>query len=216
LAYAAHILERKAGIAMTHSRRWALFTLGALALSGLGGCAFYSEPPPVVIGGNAVAKDRSAMAALRASADHRRFVEALDASGVAEKVEGIGPITVFAPTDAAFAALRPKRDAARIAEDPAFLEQVLLGHIIRATLTREDFVEDFPQLNGKTKVFALNGQVVQFEGDPNAPRLIDLRRRVTSVTVADAIASNGIIHVVDNLLLPEAVKEDRGTGVVEQ
>jgi len=201
---------------MTHSRRWALLLLGALALPALGGCAFYSDPPPVVIGGNAVAKDRSAMEALRASSDHRRFVEALDASGVAEKVAGVGPITVFAPTDAAFAALRPKRDAARLANDPEFLEQVLLGHMIRATLTREDFIEDFPQLNGKTKVFALNGQVVQFEGDPNAPRLVDLRRRVTTVTVADAIASNGIIHVVDNLLLPETVKEDRGSGTVSE
>ncbi len=199
---------------MTHSRRRALSILGALMAPALGACSFYSDPPPVVIGGTAVAKDRSAMAALRASADHGRFVAALDATGVAETVDGIGPITVFAPTDAAFEGLRPKRDAVRAVDDAEFLEQILLGHLVRARLTSEDFVEDFPQLNGKTKVFALNGQVIQFEGDPKLPRLTDLRRRISTVTVADAIAANGVIHVVDNLLLPQVAKAERGTGTV--
>lgn len=192
---------------MNYSRRGALALMGASMTPVLGACSLYREPPPVVIGGVPVSKDRSAMDALRASSDHTRLVAALDASGVAEDVAGIGPLTVFAPTDAAFAALRPKRDAGRIADDAEFLEKVLRGHLVRASLTSEDFLNAFPQLGGRTKVFALNGEVVQIEGEPEAPRLIDLRRRVVNVTLKDAIASNGIIHVVDNLLLPKIPKE---------
>ena len=144
------------------------------------------------------------MAALRASSDHQRFAAALEASGLDVQLDGIGPFTVFAPVDRAFELLRPKVAKAQIESDPGILKQVLLGHIVPARVTTEDLLDAFPQLNGKTKVFALNKQIIRAQGDPNAPRLLDLRKRIIKVTTQDAIAANGIIHVTDGILLPDA------------
>lgn len=189
---------------MTVSRRTSLSILcGALAV---GGCSFYRDPPPVVIGGSAVAKDQPIMAALRASADHRRFVAALEATGLDAELNGLGPLTVFAPNDSAFETLRPKSAKALIEDDLGALKQVMSGHIVRARLTTEDLLSVFPQLNGKTKVFAINKEVIVAQGEPQSPRLIDLRKRTVNVVLADGIAANGILHVTDGLLLPRDEK----------
>jgi len=186
---------------MTLKRRTVFSSLiGAFVLSG---CSFYREPPPVVIGGNPVAKDQPIMAALRASSEHQRFVAALEAAGLDAELEGIGPFTVFAPTDSAFDGLMPQVDKEQIANDPGLMKQVLLGHIVPARLKSEGLRFAFPQLNGKTKVFALNKQVITVAGEIKDPFLIDMRERTAAVTRRDAIAANGIVHVLDNVLLPE-------------
>ncbi len=146
------------------------------------------------------------MAALRASSEHRRFVTALEATGLDAELDGLGPLTVFAPNDAAFDKLRPKSAKAMIEDDLGALKQVLSGHIVRARLTTEDLLTVFPQLNGKTKVFAINKEVIVAQGNANSPRLIDLRKRTVDVLQSDAIASNGIIHVIDGMLLPQTDK----------
>ncbi len=193
---------------MNVSRRTALYSLcGCIALAG---CSFYRERPPVVIGGSPVAKDQSIMVGLRASSEHRRLVAALEATGLDAELDGIGPLTVFAPTDAAFDALMPESAKTQIEQDQDYLKEVLSGQIVRARLTTRDLRNVFPQLNGKTKVFALNKQVIQAEGVPKSPRLVDLRGRTVSVVQRDAIAKNGIIHVTDGLLLPQEKRTDGG------
>lgn len=143
------------------------------------------------------------MTALRASSDHKRLVEALVSSGLENELDGIGPLTVFAPTDQAIETMRPKTAKAQIESDPGILKQVLLGHVVQARVTTEDLLDAFPQLNGKTKVFSMNKQIIRAQGDPSSPRLIDLRKRTVNILENDAIASNGIIHVIDGVLLPE-------------
>ena len=186
---------------MTLTRRAVLSSMiGGFVLSG---CSFYRDPPPVVVGGSAVAKDQPIMAALRASNEHQRFVAALEASGLDAELEGIGPFTVFAPTDLAFDAMQPPEAKEQIANDAGVLKQTLLGHIVPARLTTEDLLFAFPQLGGKTKIFALNKQVIVVEGEVRNPLLVDMRERTAAVTRRDALAANGIVHVVDNVLLPE-------------
>lgn len=150
------------------------------------------------------------MVGLRASSEHRRLVAALEATGLDAELDGIGPLTVFAPTDAAFDALMPESAKTQIEQDQDYLKEVLSGQIVRARLTTRDLRNVFPQLNGKTKVFALNKQVIQAEGVPKSPRLVDLRGRTVSVVQRDAIAKNGIIHVTDGLLLPQEKRTDGG------
>jgi len=150
----------------------------------------------VVIGGTPVANDKPIMAALRASSEHTRFVAGLEASGLDTVLAGIPPITVSAPTDAAFV-------KADIRSDLGILKQTLLGHIVPARLTTEDLSSDFRQLNGKTKIFALNKQVIIATGEAESPQLIDMQERMVDVVRADALAGNGILHVVNGVLLPE-------------
>lgn len=182
------------------SRRFVLAGCAALA-----GCRLYSDPPPVVIGGTAVSKDASVMEALRGSSEHARFVEALDAAGVSGDLEeALGPYTVFAPTDAAFTTLRPKSAAAQIAEDPGFVKQMLLNHIVSARLTSEDILAALPKLSHGSKVIARNNEVILLKGDEEKLQTLDMRKRVATIVTRDAIAANGIVHVIDNVLLPRA------------
>lgn len=183
-------------ISMT--RRSMAAGLGAL----LAGCKFYSDPPPVVVGGTPVSASEPIMAALRASSEHRRFTEALESTGLDMLLEGIGPFTVFAPTDAAFDFLRPKSAASQLREDAGILKIAMATHIVPARLTSEDIIEALPQLSGKTKVYAVNNEVISLLGDEDSLRLLDMRRRVAKIVKADAIARNGILHVIDSVLLP--------------
>ena len=188
---------------MTLKRRIGLSSLiGAFILSG---CSFYRDPPPVVIGGAAVALDQPIMAALRASSEHQRFVAALEASGLDAELEGIGPFTVFAPIDSAFDSLEVQQEIGR---DPETVKQVLLGHIVPARLKSDGLKFAFPQLGGETKVFSLNKQVIAIEGEIKNPLIVDMRGRTAGVMQRDALAANGILHAVDAVLLPEVSSVD--------
>ena len=187
---------------MIRSRRWILGA--ALAATGLAGCRLYSDPEPVVIGGAAVSPEASVMTALRNSSRHRRFVAALERAGVAEILErGDAFYTVFAPSDDAYEMIRPKAAIPQL-EEPDFLKQTLRGHIVAARLTREDIELALPQLNGRTKIIALNNQVLRITGGDEALRILDTRNRSARITVMDAVAQNGIVHVIDGLMLPGA------------
>lgn len=175
--------------------------MGGLA-AGLAGCKLYSDVPPVVLGGTPVAPDATIMAALRASSEHRRLVAALDATNLDDRLESAGPFTLFAPTDEAFEWLRPKRTAKLISEDQSALRQTLLNHIVPARLDSEELLAAIPKMNGKTKVFALNNEVVRISGERDALKLFDMRKRSMKIVTADAIASNGYIHAIDGVLLP--------------
>lgn len=166
---------------------------------------------PVVVGGAQVLPDMTVMQALDASADHRRFAEAVRASGLEEALSGPGPFTLLAPTDAAFAGIRPKVDAERMQREAAYLKAVLRAHILPARVLRADLDAGIAANGGETKVLGLNAQPVTFDRDNGTIRAYDLRRRRSLVGPMDAIASNGIIHVLDDVLLPPEEEDEEGT-----
>ncbi len=183
------------------------FTRRGVMLAGtaalLSGCAWRRRRlPPVVIGGNAVSPTEPVMTALSRSSEHTLLVEALLTTGLHERLAGIGPVTIFAPTDAALQNLRPKSEAARFAEDQAYLKYVLEGHIVPAEVSTKDIRNGIPQIGTVTKVFPLNSAVISLRQKDGVLRIFDTRGRFGRVGASDAIASNGLIHVIDDVVLP--------------
>ena len=119
------------------------------------------------------------------------LVTAVKAAGLAETLQGEGPFTVFAPTDAAFAKL-PKGALEKLLADPEALKSLLTFHVVSGRIAAADIVKT----NGATPQ-TVNGQPLAVE-----VRGGKVYAKDAQVTTADVAASNGVIHVIDTVLMP--------------
>ena len=116
------------------------------------------------------------------------LVELVQQAGLADELSGAGPLTVFAPTDEAFAAV-PEETLAALAEDPEQLERVLLYHVVEGAVTSD-------QVADGASAATLAGPEVEFTVDD------EVQVNDATVVSADITTSNGVIHAVDAVLLP--------------
>ncbi|MDA0597199.1 MAG: fasciclin domain-containing protein [Chloroflexi bacterium] len=134
------------------------------------------------------------------------LVAALQAADLVSTLSGEGPFTVFAPTDDAFAAL-PDGVVAGLLEDIPSLTEVLTYHVVSGTVLAETLV-------GLTSAATLQGEEVTIEViDPNRPPLTIGNVMIDGATVliTDIIGSNGVIHVIDAVILPSAIAASLAT-----
>lgn len=124
--------------------------------------------------------------------DFTTLAAALDAAGLVETLKGEGPFTVFAPTDAAFEAL-PEGTVENLLlpENKDQLVEILTYHVVPGKTMSSD-------LSGSTEVETVNGTMAMIETDPA------VTFGNASVVSADVEASNGVIHVIDTVVLPPA------------
>jgi transforming growth factor-beta-induced protein len=124
-----------------------------------------------------------------AADDFETLVAAIEAAGLAETLSGPGPFTVFAPTDAAFAAL-PEGALEDLLADPDALADVLTYHVVAGEFYAADVVEldSAETVNGASVTIEVDGDTVMVDG--------------AQVITTDIEASNGVIHVIDAVLLP--------------
>ena len=135
------------------------------------------------------AQDQDIVQTAKAAGDFTTLTKLLKRAGLVSALREPGPYTVFAPTDAAFAKV-PKRKLRALARDKAKLKSVLLYHVVAKKLPAAKVVE---RKGAKT----LNGKRVRFRvRDGN----VFVNR--AKVTTADVMASNGVIHVINRVLLP--------------
>ena len=120
------------------------------------------------------------------------LLAAVKAAGLVETLQGKGPFTVFAPTDAAFAAL-PAGTLDGLLKDPAALKKILLYHVVSGSVTSDKVV-------GLTSATSVEGSPIAIAVKDGTVYLNDSAKVVTP----DVMASNGVIHVIDKVLLPPA------------
>jgi uncharacterized surface protein with fasciclin (FAS1) repeats len=121
----------------------------------------------------------------------KTLVAAVQAAGLVEALRGPGPFTVFAPSDAAFAKL-PPGTLESLLKDPERLKQILTYHVLAGRVTAEDI-----QAEGRADPVTLNGQSLRIRVQGGQVLV-----NGATVTAADVPASNGVIHVIDAVLLP--------------
>ena len=120
----------------------------------------------------------------------KTLLAAVKAAGLVETLQGKGPFTVFAPTDAAFAAL-PAGTLDGLLKDPAALKKILLYHVVSGSVTADKVV-------GLTSATSVEGSPIAVSVKDGTVYLNDTAKVVTP----DVMASNGVIHVIDKVILP--------------
>ena len=155
-------------------------------LSGLAGLAMAASLPASALAPSANIVDVAA-----GNPDFSTLVAAVEAAGLVETLQGPGPFTVFAPTDDAFAAL-PAGTVEGLLEDPEALGNILTYHVVPG-LMDADFLT-----GQRGRIEMVNGDFVHMDATGEGVTL----NRNTSVVAADVTASNGVIHVIDRVLLP--------------
>ena len=137
------------------------------------------------------------------SKDHTTLVAAVKAAGLVETLKGKGPFTVFAPTDAAFKKLPAGTvDTLVKPESKATLTKILTYHVVAGNLTSPKIARKIKNGGGKATLKTVQGETLTAMMVGDKLELKDAKGGTSTVTIADVIQSNGVIHVVDTVLMP--------------
>jgi len=154
---------------------------------------------------NATAQSSSDIVDVAAgSKDHTTLVAAIKAAGLVETLKGKGPFTVFAPTNDAFAKLPAGTVESLLKpENKAALTGILTYHVVAGNLDAAAVVAAIKKGNGKAEVPTVAGGKLTATIENGKVILTDEKGRKSTVVATDLKASNGVIHVVDGVLLPK-------------
>lgn len=138
------------------------------------------------------------------SKDHTTLVAAVKAAGLVDTLQGPGPFTVFAPTNAAFGKL-PAGTVENLVkpENKATLTKILTYHVVPGRMTAVNLMKAVKDGGGWAKLKTVEGEelIVKQDG-PGKLWITDAKGNTSAVTIADVLQSNGVIHVIDAVLLP--------------
>ena len=155
----------------------------------------------VTVGGASMYKNKDIIDNAVNSKDHTTLVAAVKAAGLVETLKGPGPFTVFAPTNAAFSALPAGTvDTLLKAENKQMLTNVLTYHVVPGRLDSAALKKQIASGNAMLKT--VEGNTLTAAATGNTITLTDSKGGMSKVTIADVYQSNGVIHVVDHVLLP--------------
>ncbi|WP_084833825.1 fasciclin domain-containing protein [Mesorhizobium sp. L48C026A00] len=157
-----------------------------------------------MVGGAAMYATRNIVENAVNSKDHTTLVAALKAGGLVDTLQSAGPSTVFAPTNEAFAALPAGTvDTLLKPENKNKLVKILTCHVIGAKAMAADVAKMAMDDGGAHKVKTVGGCEVTLKAENGKVTATDENGNVANVTVADVEQSNGVIHVIDKVLLPK-------------
>jgi uncharacterized surface protein with fasciclin (FAS1) repeats len=138
------------------------------------------------------------------SKDHTTLVAAVKAAGLVDTLSGAGPFTVFAPTNEAFAKLPAGTvDTLLKPENKAMLTKILTYHVVPGRMTAVNLMKAVKDGEGEAHLKTVAGADLSVkQAGPGKLTITDAKGDVATVTIADVLQSNGVIHVVDTVLLP--------------
>jgi uncharacterized surface protein with fasciclin (FAS1) repeats len=164
--------------------------------------ALVAEKDPDV-GGAAMYPTKNIVENALNSKDHTTLVAAVKAAGLVDTLEGPGPFTVFAPVNAAFDKLPAGTvDTLLKPENKDALVKVLTYHVVAGRVSSKDLVKMIKKGGGKAELKTVEGGMLTATLQGGKVVLTDEKGGMATVTIADVYQSNGVIHVVDAVLLP--------------
>ena len=185
---------------MTLSRT--LLATTAAATIALAGAAHAMNP---TVGGAPMLEERNIIENAVNSPVHTTLVAAVQAAGLVETLQGDGPFTVFAPVNDAFAALPDGTvDSLLMEENRDQLVKVLTAHVVPGDITAADLVAGInASSDGFFHMQTVSGDALSAQLRGDTVYIYDESGNAGAVTIADVDQSNGVIHVVDTVLLPQ-------------
>lgn len=190
------------------SKRFALIAAAAaLALTASAAAPLSAESmseKTVNVGGAPMYPSKNIIQNAVNSKDHTTLVAAVKAAGLVDTLQGPGPFTVFAPTNEAFAKLPAGAvDNLLKPENKATLTKVLTYHVVPGRMTAGNLMKAAKDGEGEAKLKTVSGDwLIVKQAGPGKLTVTDAKGDVAMVTIADVLQSNGVIHVIDTVLLP--------------
>ena len=176
----------------------------ALAIAmGLSAVAVQAEKKDPMVGGAAMYPTKNIVENAMNSKDHTTLVSAVKAAGLVDTLEGPGPFTVFAPTNEAFDKLPAGTvDTLLKPENKDQLVKILTYHVVPGKLTSKDIAKMIKKGDGKAELKTVQGETLTATMQDGKLVLTDQKGGTSTVTIPNVIQSNGVIHVVDAVLMP--------------
>jgi uncharacterized surface protein with fasciclin (FAS1) repeats len=158
------------------------------------------KPNPTVGGAPMSASDTIVTNAAKAP-NLTTLVSLVKQAGLVETLSGPGPFTVFAPTNDAFKKL-PEATVKAVTSDKALLTKVLTYHVVAGKLDAAAIVAKIKAGGGKATLKTVSGESLTASLDGSSVILTDAKGGKATVTTADVFQSNGVVHVIDSVLVP--------------
>ena len=179
-----------------------LILLAALAI--FSNASFAQAEKTVMVGGAQMYPTKNIIENAVNSKDHTTLVAAVKAAGLVETLMSAGPFTVFAPTNAAFDKL-PAGTVSNLLkpENKAALSGVLTYHVVAGKVSSKQLLKMIKNGKGKASIKTVAGGTLIAMRKGNSISLKDEKGRIAYVTIKDVNQSNGVIHVIDQVLLPK-------------
>jgi uncharacterized surface protein with fasciclin (FAS1) repeats len=157
----------------------------------------------VTVGGAPMYPSKNIIQNAMNSKDHTTLVAAVKAAGLVETLQGPGPFTVFAPTNAAFQKLPAGTvDSLLKPQMKEKLVAVLTYHVLPGRLSVKDLWEASNKGGGKAKFKTVEGEELTVEFKGQAVTIRDAKGNASRVTIQNVFQANGVIHVIDSVLMP--------------
>ena len=189
---------------LAHTLAVTTVAVAALALGSIAASPTFAQDKTVMVGGAAMYPNKNIIENAVNSKDHTTLVAAVKAAGLLDTLSGPGPFTVFAPTNEAFAAL-PKGTVEMLLkpENKDKLVKILTYHVVKANAMSDAIGKMIKDDGGKHTIKTVSGGtlVAMMKGDKI--ELQDENGGIATVTIANVKQSNGVIHVIDHVLLPK-------------
>ena len=174
--------------------------LGAVALTVLATSAFAANPE---VGGAPMFDTKNIIENAVNSKDHTTLVAAVKAAGLVDALMGPGPFTVFAPTNEAFAALPAGTvDTLLKPENKAMLTKILTAHVVAGDLKLADLRAKVGS-DGFANLKTLSGDALSVKFNGDTVMVYSESKNIGTITIGDVDQSNGVIHVIDTVLVPK-------------
>ena len=183
--------------------RAALFAVAAAGMAVSPVQAKMSSSKTVMVGGAPMYPTKNIIENAVNSKDHTTLVAAIKAAGLVETLSGPGPFTVFAPTNAAFGKLPAGTVETLVKpENKTTLTSILTYHVVAGKMNSKQIAAAIKAGKGKAVLTTVNGEKLTASMMGKKLMLTDAKGGMSMVTIANVNQSNGVIHVVDTVLMP--------------
>jgi uncharacterized surface protein with fasciclin (FAS1) repeats len=188
--------------------KFAKYALASAAATGLAFAALTALPTfakemTVMVGGAPMFPSKNIIQNAVNSKDHTTLVAAVKAADLVDTLSGKGPFTVFAPTNDAFAKLPAGTVETLLKpENKTQLTQVLTYHVVPGRITASDLTAMINKGGGKAMLKTVEGEDLSFGMKDGAIWVWDAKGDSAKITIKNVLQSNGVIHVIDTVLLP--------------
>ena len=193
----------------SNSKNWARSGVMAAMLAGaslgLAGAPAAAQEKTVTVGGAPMYPSKNIVENAVNSKDHTTLVAAVKAAGLVDTLAGKGPFTVFAPTNAAFAKLPAGTVETLVKpESKATLTKILTYHVVAGKMSAADLMKAVKDGGGKAMLKTVEGESLTVMQTGDMLEVTDGKGGKSKVTIGDVNQSNGVIHVVDSVMMPKA------------